>query len=212
MFDVAKEVPQASLYDPSFEHDNCGIGAIVNIKGTKSRSTVENALKIVENLEHRAGKDAEGKTGDGVGILTQISHRFFHKAAEELGIDIGNEREYGVGMFFFPQDELKRNQAKKMFEIIVEKEGMQFLGWRDVPTVPSVLGHKALSCMPYIMQAFIKKPANVEKGLDFDRKLYVVRRVFEQSSDNTYVVSLSSRTIVYKGMFLVGQLRTIFRH
>ena len=211
MFDVAKEVPQASLYDPSFEHDNCGIGAIVNIKGTKSRSTVENALKIVENLEHRAGKDAEGKTGDGVGILTQISHRFFHKAAEELGIDIGNEREYGIGMFFFPQDELKRNQAKKMFEIIVEKEGMQFLGWRDVPTVPSVLGHKALSCMPYIMQAFIKKPANVEKGLDFDRKLYVVRRVFEQSSDNTYVVSLSSRTIVYKGMFLVGQLRTFFK-
>ena len=211
MFDVAKEVPQASLYDPSFEHDNCGISAIVNIKGTKSRSTVENALKIVENLEHRAGKDAEGKTGDGVGILTQISHRFFHKAAEELGIDIGNEREYGIGMFFFPQDELKRNQAKKMFEIIVEKEGMQFLGWRDVPTVPSVLGHKALSCMPYIMQAFIKKPANVEKGLDFDRKLYVVRRVFEQSSDNTYVVSLSSRTIVYKGMFLVGQLRTFFK-
>ena len=211
MFDAAKEVPQASLYDPSFEHDNCGIGAIVNIKGKKSRSTVEHALSIVENLEHRAGKDAEGKTGDGVGILTQISHRFFKKAAGELGIDIGEEREYGIGMFFFPQDELKRNQAKKMFEIIVEKEGMEFLGWRDVPTVPTVLGHKALSCMPYIMQAFIRKPANVEKGLDFDRKLYVVRRVFEQSSDNTYVVSLSSRTIVYKGMFLVGQLRTFFK-
>ncbi len=211
MFDVAKEVPQAPLYDPSFEHDNCGIGAIVNIKGTKSRSTVENALSIVENLEHRAGKDAEGKTGDGVGILTQVSHRFFSKVTRELGIDLGAEREYGVGMFFFPQDELKRNQARKMFEIIVEKEGMEFLGWRNVPTVPSVLGHKALSCMPYIMQAFIKKPANVNKGLDFDRKLYVVRRVFEQSSDNTYVVSLSSRTIVYKGMFLVGQLRTFFQ-
>ena len=113
-------------------------------------------------------------------------------------------------MFFFPQNELKRNQAKKMFEIIVEKEGMEFLGWREVPVVPEVLGHKARECMPYIMQAFIKKPEDVKKGIDFDRRLYVVRRVFEQSTDNTYVPSLSSRTIVYKGMFLVGQLRTFF--
>ena len=113
-------------------------------------------------------------------------------------------------MFFFPQEELKRNQAKKMFEIIVEKEGLKLLGWRVVPVIPEVLGQKARDCMPYIMQAFIEKPAEVEKGLDFDRKLYIVRRVFEQSNDNTYVVSLSSRTIVYKGMFLVGQLRTFF--
>ena len=210
MFDVKQDVPQAPLYDPAFEHDNCGIGAIVNIKGRKSRSTVEHALSIVENLEHRAGKDAEGKTGDGVGILTQISHRFFARVAKEAGISLGGEREYGIGMFFFPQDELKRNQAKKMFEIIVQKEGLHFLGWRDVPTVPTVLGHKALSCMPHIMQAFVEKPAQVEKGLAFDRMLYIVRRVFEQSSDDTYVVSLSSRTIVYKGMFLVGQLRTFF--
>ena len=198
------------LYRQTFEHDNCGIGAVVNIKGVKTHETVENALKIVENLEHRAGKDAEGKTGDGVGILLQISHRFFSKTCKSLGIFLGSEREYGIGMFFFPQDELKRNQAKKMFEIIVEKEGLELLGWRVVPTVPEVLGHKALECMPCIMQAFIKKPNDVEKGLDFDRRLYVARRVFEQSNDNTYVVSLSSRTIVYKGMFLVGQLRTFF--
>lgn len=200
----------SGLYRQTFEHDNCGIGAVVNIKGVKTHETVENALKIVENLEHRAGKDAEGKTGDGVGILLQISHRFFSKTCKSLGIFLGSEREYGIGMFFFPQDELKRNQAKKMFEIIVEKEGLELLGWREVPTVPEVLGHKALECMPCIMQAFIKKPNDVEKGLDFDRKLYVARRVFEQSNDNTYVVSLSSRTIVYKGMFLVGQLRTFF--
>ena len=100
-------------------------------------------------------------------------------------------------MFFFPQDELKRNQAKKMFEIIVEKEGLEFLGWREVPTDPSVLGSKAIDCMPCIMQGFIKRPKNVKQGLDFDRKLYIARRVFEQSNDNTYVVSLSSRTIVY---------------
>lgn len=200
----------SGLYRQTFEHDNCGIGAVVNIKGVKTHETVENALKIVENLEHRAGKDAEGKTGDGVGILLQISHRFFSKTCKSLGIFLGSEREYGIGMFFFPQDELKRNQAKKMFEIIVEKEGLELLGWRVVPTVPEVLGHKALECMPCIMQAFIKKPNDVEKGLDFDRRLYVARRVFEQSNDNTYVVSLSSRTIVYKGMFLVGQLRTFF--
>lgn len=200
----------SGLYRQTFEHDNCGIGAVVNIKGVKTHETVENALKIVENLEHRAGKDAEGKTGDGVGILLQISHRFFSKTCKSLGIFLGSEREYGIGMFFFPQDELKRNQAKKMFEIIVEKEGLELLGWREVPTVPEVLGHKALECMPCIMQAFIKKPNDVEKGLDFDRRLYVARRVFEQSNDNTYVVSLSSRTIVYKGMFLVGQLRTFF--
>ncbi len=210
MFDVKKEVPEAPLYRQEFEHDNCGIGACVNINGKKSRETVENALKIVENLEHRAGKDAEGKTGDGVGILTQIPHKFFARVTKPLGIELGKEREYGVGMFFFPQEELRRNQAKKMFEIIVEKEGLEFLGWREVPTFPNVLGHKAVECMPHIMQGFVKKPAGVKKGLDFDRKLYIARRLFEQSTEDTYVVSFSSRTIVYKGMFLVGQLRTFF--
>ncbi len=202
--------PPLGLYNPRFEHDNCGIGAVVNIKGKKSHATVEQALDIVENLEHRAGKDAEGKTGDGVGILLQISHKFFKRAAKSLGIDLGDERDYGVGMIFFPQDELRRNQAKKMFEIIVEKEGMEFLGWRTVPIHENILGHKALSCMPYILQCFIRRPEQVSRGLAFDRKLYIARRVFEQSNDNTYVASLSSRTIVYKGMFLVGQLRPFF--
>ena len=114
-------VQQRGLYRSEFEHDNCGIGAIVNIKGQKSHDTVANALKIVENLEHRAGKDAEGKTGDGVGILLQVSHRFFSKVCKPLGIFLRSERDYGVGMFFFPQDELKRNQAKKIFEVIVKK-------------------------------------------------------------------------------------------
>ena len=198
------------MYDPAFEHDNCGIGSVVNIKGIKTHETVENALKIVENLKHRAGKDAEGKTGDGVGILLQISHKFFTKAVKPLGIELGGERDYGIGMFFFPQDELKRNQAKKMFEVIVQKEGMEFLGWREVPIDPTKLGQKAIDCMPCIMQGVVKRPKNVEKGLPFDRKLYVARRVFEQSNDDTYVVSLSSRTIVYKGMFLVEQLRLFF--
>lgn len=199
------------FYSPKFEHDNCGIGAVVNIKGVKSHDTVANALTIVETLEHRAGKDAEGKTGDGVGILLQISHKFFKKAAaRDLGITLATERDYAVGMFFFPQKELARNQAMKMFEIIAEKEGLQVLGWRIVPSRPEVLGHRAVECMPFIMQCFIKRPKGVSKGLDFDRKLYVARRVFEQSNEDTYVVSLSSRTIVYKGMFLVGDLRNFF--
>ena len=198
------------LYDPRFEHDNCGIGAVANVRGVKSHRTVEQALHIVENLEHRAGKDAEGKTGDGVGIMLQISHRFFGKVTKGLGIEIGGEREYGVGMFFFPQDELARNQARKMFEIIVQKEGLEFLGWRDVPTQPELIGEKAVERMPYIAQGFVKKPEGIRKGLEFDRRLYVARRVFEQSNDNTYVVSLSSRTIVYKGMFLVKELRVFF--
>ena len=201
---------EKTLYEPSFEHDNCGIGAIVNIKGEKSHAIVDDALKIVENLEHRAGKDGEGKTGDGVGILTQIPHTFFKKVCEQEQIQIGGEREYGVGMFFFPQNELKKSQAKKMFEIIVEKEGLSFLGWRKVTTVEQVLGAKALESCPQIYQGFIKRPAEYTSDLDFDRKLYVIRRVFEQSNENTYVPSLSCRTIVYKGMFLVGQLRTFF--
>ncbi len=198
------------LYDPRFEHDNCGIGAVVNIKGIKTHQTVENALRIVENLKHRAGKDADGKTGDGVGILMQISHKFFSKVMAAQGVDIGDERDYGIGTFFFPQDELKCNQAKKMFEVIVAREGLELLAWRQVPTNPSVLGQKALDKMPNIMQVFIKRPEDVEKGLDFDRRLYVARRIFEQSNDNTYVVCLSSRTIVYKGMFLVNELRLFF--
>ena len=205
-----KRVENTGLYDSSFEHDNCGIGAVVNIKGIKTHDTVNNALKIVENLEHRAGKDAEGKTGDGVGILLQISHKFFSKAVAELGYDLGKEGDYGIGMFFFPQKELARKQAMKMFEVIVEKEGLEFICWREVPTTPGILGKKAIDVMPCIMQAFIRRPETVKAGMDFDRKLYFVRRIFEESNDDTYVPSLSSKTIVYKGMFLVGELRMFY--
>ena len=198
------------LYDQSFEHDNCGIGAVVNIKGLKTYKTVDDALKIVEQLEHRAGKDAAGETGDGVGILTQIPDEYFQKIIKDFTLP--QKGHYGVGMFFMPQDEKVRLSVKKMFETVVKKEGLEFLGWRAVPTVPSVLGKKALDAMPYIVQVFIKKPHGVNCGLDFDRKLYQVRRIFEQSQfEDTYVCSLSSRTIVYKGMFLVQQLRLFFK-
>ncbi|MBQ8824645.1 MAG: glutamate synthase large subunit [Ruminococcus sp.] len=198
------------LYNPAFEHENCGIGAVVNINGTSNRQVVDNALRIVETLEHRAGKDAEGKTGDGVGILLQISHTYFSKVAAEAGIKIGGKREYGIAMFFFPQSKEKYTEAMQTFEQVLKEEKLEFLGWREVPVNPDVLGTKALESMPHIMQAFIKKPKSCEKGIDFDRKLYIARMVFEKRDKETYVVSCSSRTIVYKGMFLVNQLRSFY--
>ena len=198
------------LYDPRFEHENCGIGAVVNMSGKADYTVVDNALKIVETLEHRAGKDAEGKTGDGVGILLQISHSFFKKAAAEAGIEIGGEREYGIGMFFFPQSEDQCRFAMADFEKTLIAENLEFLGWRKVPVNPDVLGTKALESMPNIYQAFIKKPDDCAKGIDFDRKLYIARMVFEKQNKDTYVCSCSSRTIVYKGMFLVNQLRRFY--
>lgn len=194
----------------SAERDACGIGAVVNIDGHQSYRVLDDALHIVEKLEHRAGKDATGKVGDGVGILTQISHAFFCKAAEESRISLGEAGTYGIGMFFLPQDKLKRTFAMRMLEVIAKKEGLPLLGWRHVPIREEILGDVALSSMPCIMQCFLEKPEDVEKGLAFDRRLYVVRREFEQSSEDTYICSLSSRTIVYKGMFLVNQLREFY--
>ena len=198
---------RSGLYDPALEHDACGIGAVVDIQGRKTRQTVDDALKIVEKLEHRAGKDAEGKTGDGVGILLQIPHDFF---AKTVPFALGGERDYGVGMFFLPQDVLLRGRAQKSFERAAAAEGLEVLGWREVPVDPSVLGERALAKMPCIMQVFLKRPEGVEQGLPFDRKLYVARRAFEHTDKDTYVCSLSSRTIVYKGMFLVKQLRAFY--
>ncbi len=210
MKDLFERIKREGLYDPSFEHDNCGIGAIIDIEGRKSHKLVCDALSIVENLEHRAGKDAEGKTGDGVGILTQIPHRFFVKKLEEQGTELPGERQYGVGMFFFPQNDLDMRQARSMFEIIVRKAGLSVLAWRKVDSDPGVLGSRARECMPQIYQAFISRPKEVADDLAYDRMLYLIRREFEQSNVNTCVPSLSCRTIVYKGMFLVGQLRTFF--
>ena len=150
------------LYDPSFEHDNCGIGAIVDIRGRKSHELVSDALSIVERLEHRAGKDADGETGDGVGILTQIPHDFLVKRMKQQGVELPAERQYGVGMFFFPQDELQRRRERSMFEIIARKAGLNILAWRDVDSAPEVLGKKARECMPKIKQVFISRPETAE--------------------------------------------------
>ncbi len=209
MANFTESISPKGLYDPKFEHDNCGIGAVVDIKGKKSHQTVIDALHIVANLEHRAGKDAAGETGDGVGIMLQISHGFFSK---ECDFEIGSERDYGVGMFFFSQDAIVRSQEMKTLERIAKTEGVKFLGWREVPVIADVLGKTAKDCMPSIYQAFLARPENLSQGIEFDRKLYIIRRVFEQSQrGDTYVCSFSSRTIVYKGMFLVDQLPLFYK-
>ena len=195
-----------TLYSKRFEHDACGIGAVVNIDGIASHDVVDDALTIVERLEHRAGKDATGQVGDGVGVLLQMPHRLY----STFGLDLGQKGDYGVGMFFFPQENLQRRQAQKLFEVICGKEGVPFLGWRQVPVNPEILGAPAKDSMPGIYQCFVARPGDVDRGLAFDRRLYVIRRVFEQSSEGTYVCSFSSRTVVYKGMFLVNQLRKFY--
>ena len=195
-----------TLYSERFEHDACGIGAVVNIDGIASHDVVDDALTIVERLEHRAGKDATGQVGDGVGVLLQMPHRLY----STFGLDLGQKGDYGVGMFFFPQENLQCRQAQKLFEVICGKEGVPFLGWRQVPVDPEILGAPAKDSMPGIYQCFVARPGDVDRGLAFDRRLYVIRRVFEQSSEGTYVCSFSSRTVVYKGMFLVNQLRKFY--
>ncbi len=195
----------------NIEQDACGIGTIVNIDGHVDYKVLDDALKIVEKLDHRAGRDASGKVGDGVGILMQISHKFFLKECARVGINLKGEREYGVGMFFLPSNNLAVTFAKRMFEVIAKKNGLKVLGWRKVSVNSEILGEKARQCMPDIEQVFIDKPKDVNKGIDFDRLLYITRREFEQGSEDTYICSLSSRTIVYKGMFLVNQLRAFYK-
>ena len=190
------------------EHDACGIGTVVQIDGKQSYDVVDKALHIVEKLEHRAGKDASGKVGDGVGILLQISDDFFKKTLKKDNIKLPEH--YGIGMFFLPRNKLLLNQHKKMFEKFVEQEGCKFITWRKVPCNESILGQKAKDCMPNIYQAFIERPQNISSDVDFDKVLYVIRREFEKSCKETYIASLSSRTIVYKGMFLVSQLRNFY--
>ncbi|MBR4450097.1 MAG: glutamate synthase subunit alpha, partial [Treponema sp.] len=181
-----------TLYDTSFEHDNCGIGAVVSIDGIQSNAVVNNALSIVEKLEHRAGKDAEGKTGDGVGILLQICHSYFAKKCAKL-VGSLNAGEYAVGMFFLPPEGSAVSGAleKSRFEEVCKKHELTVLGWRTVPVKKEVLGKKARDCMPVIEQVFIAKPGSVKAGLEFDQVLYRARRDFEKAGtgSGTYICS-----------------------
>lgn len=207
------------LYDPQYEHDACGIGFVVNIKGNKSHEIVRQAITILKNLTHRGGCGSESNTGDGAGILIQIPHAFFKKACEEVGIILPPPGEYGVGMVFLSMDFPRRQECERIFEQIVAEEGQEFLGWRTVPIDDSSLGNTARSCMPFIRQAFIKRSRSIKDDLAFERKLYIIRKRAEKAirySDNKssnffYVASLSCRTIVYKGMLTAEQVEEFYR-
>ena len=198
------------LYDPHMEHESCGVGAVVDLGGRATHRTVSDALTIVERLAHRAGSDAMGTTGDGVGILTQLPRRLFSRWAQDHGVHLGNADDYAVGMFFLPDDEIAVQNICRIFDGLAEAEGLSVIAWRDVPCHPELLGAGARRTMPCIRQCFIARPDGIEHGIEFDRRLYILRRVFEKQQTDAYVCSFSCRTIVYKGMMLVTQLRTFY--
>lgn len=205
------------LYDPQFEHDNCGIGFLANIKGEKSHKIVQDALHVLQNLEHRGGQGDEVNTGDGAGILMQIPHRFFQSACKQVSLNLPNEGEYGVGMLFLPQDEATRNQCESEIEKIVKEEGQSVIGWRTVPVDASMLGRAAVSTMPFVRQLFVGKNTDVTNGLAFERKLYVIRKRAENeigshlsTEHSFYFASFSSKTIVYKGMLTTEQVNQFY--
>ena len=201
---------QYPLYHEELEHDSCGVGAVVDLSAKATHRTVDQALCIVERLAHRAGSDAQGTTGDGVGIMTRLPHALFASWAREEGIRLGEPGDYGVGMFFLPEDEVGARNTAQIFEQLAKSEGIPVLGWRDVPCHPAQLGAGARRTMPRIRQCFLRRPKETAAGQDFDRRLYVLRRVFEHQDTDAYICSLSGRTIVYKGMMLVSQLRSFY--
>lgn len=208
-------IPQKQgLYDPQFEHDACGIGFIVNIKGNKSHEIVQQALTVLVNLNHRGGSGSESNSGDGAGILIQIPHTFLKKECKKINIDLPNEGEYGIGMVFLPSDKSERKIIEEYIKNIVEEEGQTLLGFRDVPVDYSSLGNSAKSCMPFMRQVFIGKNPEISKDIDFERKLYVINKRTEniaiKNDKYFYAASFSSKTIVFKGMLTSDQVDVFY--
>ena len=207
------------LYRPEYEHDACGIGAIAHLHGLRSHQTLDDALSVLVNLEHRGGKGLEKNTGDGAGVLFQVPHRFFRKEAQKEGQLLPDEGDYGVAMLFLPHDDPAGvTAARQVFERGCAECGVPLMFWRAVPVDPHDLGSTARACMPTIYQAFLRRPEDVARGQDFERRLYVCRRTIERAADATpalagkifYVCSMSSRTIVYKGMLVATQMRRFY--
>ncbi|MEC4672365.1 MAG: glutamate synthase large subunit [Nitrospirota bacterium] len=204
------------LYDPQFEKDGCGIGFVVNIKGQKSYDIVQKGLKVLQNLYHRGAQGCDPCTGDGAGILLQISHEFFRRACGDVGLRLPGPGEYGMGMVFLPQDGGQRRQCERLFESIIQEEGQRFLGWRDVPTKEESIGVQARKTLPYIRQFFVGR--EILNEAQFERKLYVIRKRIERSiresalagREGVYISSLSGNTLIYKGMLLPDQLPAFY--
>ena len=206
------------MYSSQFEKDACGMGFVVNIKGKKSHDIIDDGLRILERLEHRGGAGADKDTGDGAGILVQIPHEFFKRECEVLGISLPAAGEYGVGMIFAHKYESLRNEQKRIFEEVVREEGQVVLGWREVPVDGTKVGKEAAAIRPWMIQILIGKGSDVTNNAEFERKLYVIRKLAEKRiiplskelSSDFYIASLSSKTIVYKGMLTPGQLRDFY--
>jgi glutamate synthase domain-containing protein 2/glutamate synthase domain-containing protein 1/glutamate synthase domain-containing protein 3 len=211
--------PKQGLYDPQFEHDACGVGFVVNIKGEKSNAIVRQGLTILLNLTHRGARGAEPTTGDGAGILIQMPHAFLNKVSAEAGIRLPAPGEYGVGMVYLSPDAADRRNCEQHFEKIAAEEGQPVLGWRTVPTNDSSLGKTARSAEPVVRQVFVARDPDLSDDMAFERKLYVIRRRAENGirysrqvagSDYFYISSLSYKTIIYKGMLLSEQLEGFY--
>ncbi|MFH1067636.1 MAG: glutamate synthase large subunit [bacterium] len=207
------------LYDPQFEHDSCGVGFVVNVKGKKSHEIVEQGLQILVNLAHRGACGCEANTGDGAGILIQKPHAFFQKVCASARIELPEFQDYGVAMMYLSPNSKRRQACEKVFEDVVRAEGQRFLGWRTVPTKNRTLGEGAKSEEPLVRQAFIGRNSAIKDDLEFERKLYIIRRQATSSicysgmlgSDYFYVSSLSYKTIVYKGMLMPEQVRDYYQ-
>src|SRR5689334_20778654 len=203
------------LYDPQFEHDSCGVGFVVNIKGEKSHTIIRQALQVLLNLDHRGACGCEANTGDGAGILIQPPHDFLKLVAREARVSLPEPGKYGVGMIFLPNNRTQRSECEKIFASIVAEEGQKLLGWRTIPTNNGTLGNTSKSSEPFMRQVFIGRNKNLSDDLAFERKLYVIRKRTENAirysgkvkgGDFFYVASLSFKTLVYKGMLLTTQL------
>ncbi|MBI4970279.1 MAG: glutamate synthase large subunit [Candidatus Omnitrophica bacterium] len=215
---TSQGMPAQGLYDPRFEHDACGVGFVVDVKGRKSHQIVQQALTILLNLRHRGACGCEKNTGDGAGILMQVPHEFLKQTCRGVGIYLPEAGQYGVGMVFLPPNKNERKKCEQIFESIIEEEALPFLGWRTVPTNNSDLGDTAKRSEPFVRQIFIGRNPKIKDDLAFERKLYVIRRRAENAiryasvkgADFFYVSSLSARTIVYKGMLNSEQVETFY--
>src|SRR6266480_4922633 len=206
--------PKQGLYDPWFEHEACGVGFVVNVKGKKSHQIIQQALQVLRNLDHRGACGCEANTGDGAGILIQMPHAFLQKQCERSGFKLPKAGQYGAGLVFLPQDPPERQRCERAFEKIVKEEGLKIIGWRTVPTNNSSLGATAKASEPFVRQVFIARGRALKDDMAFERKLYVIRKRSANSIPQLplmqarywYVASLSYKTLVYKGMLLTEQL------
>lgn len=201
----------SGLYDPKYEHDGCGVGFVVNINGTKSHEIIERGIEVMINLLHRGATGGDTKTGDGAGILIQIPDAFLKHDCNSIGISLPAAGKYGIGMIFLPQEQNPRNKCRQIIEETVVEEGLEFLGWREVPVNDTCLGDAARNSQPVIFQCFIE--ASQQDILALERKLYIVRKQIEcrierkmSLGDRFSIPSMSARTIVYKGMFMATQV------